>query len=490
MKTLTFILAWLSVALAVAAAGNDQATKCSKWDPADYAEEDVIVRDVAVIGGGSSGTYGAINLRLKGQSVVLVEKQALLGGHTNTYTDPGTGTTIDYGVQAWYNITTTRDFFAHFNIPIAPYTFDKSKPVYADFKTGQQIAFNGSTNFSAYGEQLAKYPYIEYSWDLPNPVPSDLLLPFSKFVSKYNLQDVAYNVYFNSQGLSNILKQLTINVFKIFDSSYISAIGGSFVTTANHNNSELYSKAADELGADALLSSTVICAQRPDGNSSSGTNSTNPGIRLIVSSPSGSGSGKKNKLILASKLLVSIPPLTSNIAPFAPDARESALFSKWHYSGYYTLLINNTGFPPGYRYLNAAPLTSANDNIPALPAPYQITETAVPDIYYVWYGSPGPLSQKAVQDDVVASVQRLRNLGGANATNATQLGPPNFLAFQSHTPFKLVVSADELAAGFYARLNALQGYRRTWYTGAAIISHNSGKLWNFTEALLPEIVAA
>ena len=42
-----------------------------------YDAQDVIVLDVAVIGGGSSGTYGAVNLYAMGQSVVLIEKEAV-----------------------------------------------------------------------------------------------------------------------------------------------------------------------------------------------------------------------------------------------------------------------------------------------------------------------------------------------------------------------------------------------------------------------------
>lgn len=75
----------------------------SQFDPSNFASDHVITRDVAVIGGGATGTYAAINLKLLGESVVLVEKENILGGHTNTYTDPTTGVTVDYGVQAFWN---------------------------------------------------------------------------------------------------------------------------------------------------------------------------------------------------------------------------------------------------------------------------------------------------------------------------------------------------------------------------------------------------
>jgi len=73
-----------------------------------------------------------------------------------------------------------------------------------------------------------------------------------------------------------------------------------------------------------------------------------------------------------------------------------------------------------------------------------------------------------------------------NSTDQT----PEFVAFESHTPFKLEVSAEDIQDRFYDKLYALQGYRNTWYTGAAMMSHNSGELWNFTAALLPGIIDA
>ena len=50
----------------------------------EYKPEDIITRDVCIIGGGSTGTYSAIRLRDMGKSVVVVEKKDVLGGHTSS----------------------------------------------------------------------------------------------------------------------------------------------------------------------------------------------------------------------------------------------------------------------------------------------------------------------------------------------------------------------------------------------------------------------
>jgi len=46
------------------------------------AADAIITRDVVVIGGGATGTYAAIRLRDLGKSVVVVETNDRLGGHT------------------------------------------------------------------------------------------------------------------------------------------------------------------------------------------------------------------------------------------------------------------------------------------------------------------------------------------------------------------------------------------------------------------------
>ena len=195
-----------------------------------------------------------------------------------------------------------RDYFAHLNIPITQFTVAPLSTIYADFQTGQQMTVQSSNNYTAYAEQLQNYPYLLYSWNLPSPVPEDLLLPFADFVAKYDLQDVAYSVFSDGEGFSNFLEQLTVNVMKMVDESFLDAVAGGAVVPLNHDNSEIYNKALPELGPDALLSSTVVAAQRPSNGSS--------GVRLIVKTPSGL------KLVKASKLLISIPPLLDNSKRF------------------------------------------------------------------------------------------------------------------------------------------------------------------------------
>ncbi|KAF1948584.1 FAD/NAD(P)-binding domain-containing protein [Byssothecium circinans] len=447
-------------ALALALSTRDQ------FDTESYAAKDVLTRDVAVIGGGATGIYGAVNLHSRGKSVIVVEKEHVLGGHTNTYIDPATGVSVDYGVQALWNITVTQDYFKLLGITPGPLQFLPLTRFYANFQTGKEVSGVRSTfNFSPYKEQLDKYPYLLYTWKLPKPVPEDLLLTFADFLKKYNLADTAYDVYFSAGGVSNILDQLTINVFKFIDESFLDSITGNAIVPST-NNFEIYAKAATLLGKDVLLESTVVASRRSDNS-----------VALVVQTPSG------KKLIKASKLLISIPPLLENVRPFDLDNTETSLFSKWSYTDYYTLLVNNTGLPTNFQYANANE-SSTTYNIPQLPAPYFITPTRIPGLFYSWYASPSRVTEQQVKSDVSAIIKRLRQ-----TVNSTTEGEPTFVEFRSHTPFKLVVGKEEIEGGFYDKLEGLQGKRSTYWTGAAFMSHDAAVLWNYTQALLPGLAA-
>src|SRR3712207_1158099 len=107
-----------SVAASLSSSGASASS--STADPAGVG---VIRRDVCVIGGGSAGTYAAVRLGDLGRSVVVVEKQDRLGGHTETYHDPETGGTVDIGVIVFENNPLVRAHFDRFGVALEPASF-------------------------------------------------------------------------------------------------------------------------------------------------------------------------------------------------------------------------------------------------------------------------------------------------------------------------------------------------------------------------------
>ena len=223
---------------------------------AAYSPSSIIRRDVVIIGGGSSGTYAAIGLRDKGKTVAVVEEKSLLGGHTNTYRDLTTNTTVDYGVIVFDNTSIVTSYFNRFNIPLvtgtagATVSFEES---YVDFRTGKNITAyvppDPTAALAAYAAQLVKYPTLdEPGWNVPDPLPADLLISFGEFVKKYHLDGAVPIINSYAQGFGDILSIPTLYIVKYFGLSVLQGSQTGFLTTARQDNSELYEKARAELG--------------------------------------------------------------------------------------------------------------------------------------------------------------------------------------------------------------------------------------------------
>jgi hypothetical protein len=216
-----------------------------------FEGNDVIRRDVCVIGGGSGGTYAATRLRQLGQSIIVVEKEPIMGGHTNTYTVPGSGLTIDYGVVVFHNISIVRDYFAHYKIALGPAGFAAPNSSFnVDFRTGKIVQDFVSPDPSAalqvWIEQLSKYPYLVAGINLPDPVPADLLLPFKDFVQKYDLADMVQLISVLGQGYADLIDQPTLYSMKLLGLDLVRTIETGYVASAAHDNHAIYDAATAE----------------------------------------------------------------------------------------------------------------------------------------------------------------------------------------------------------------------------------------------------
>ncbi|KAI9785128.1 MAG: hypothetical protein M1839_000766 [Geoglossum umbratile] len=441
----------------------------------DYKKEDVITRDVCVVGGGSGGAYTATRLRQLGQSVVVVEKASLMGGMTNTYTVPGSGLKIDYGVVVFHNISIVQDYFNHYRIPLVGVDLNAGGTVYnVDFTTGKEVAGPppdptvAIAALAAYVVQLEKYPYLDTGYNLPDPVPEDLLIPFKDFVKKYNLAPMAPFSQVGG-GYADIIEQPTLYTMKLLGRDLARSIVEGFVTTAAHDNGALYEAATAELTAASslLLSSTILSVTRNcDGKGSAA---------IVVQTPTG------KKLIKARKIVVAIPPRLSNFPGWDLDGTEKGVFGTYTNEGYWTGLLRNTGLPENAIINNVGANTLFN--LPVFPGVTVLHSTAEPGLYNAEYTSPHEADDESVKAKIIAALGRLE-IPGVTTTPEKAV----WEVFTSHTPFFEHVTEDQIKHGFYKRAMGLQGHRGTWYTGAAWQAHDSSMIWNFTETILPAIV--
>jgi NAD(P)-binding Rossmann-like domain len=426
-----------------------------------------IQRDVVIVGGGSAGTYTAVRLRDMGASVVVVERQARLGGHCETFIDPRTGIPVDFGVLLFENTPQVRDHFARFDVALAPLPLagGGGQNAHLDLRTGAAVPNYVPPLPIALGDYfgiIAQFGALDTNYLLPDPVPGDLLAPFGDFVAKYALESIVQTISLFGQGVGDLLRVPALYVINAVGLGVTGSIlTDSFLTTAQRNNSQLYEAATTSLGEDALLGTQILLVDRDFAG----------GVRVIALTPDGL------RDIRARKLVFTAPPLPGNFLGFNLDRTERSLFAQYRLRSYVTALARLSGLPPGLMITNIGADTPYN--LPPLPAVYTISPTTAPGLWNVTYGSPTPVSEVQARAAIAATIRRINNAG----TYPVVLD--ELATVSSHTPYAMHVPTSSIAAGFYRDLYALQGRNRTYYTSAAFHSHNSSRIWEATEALLP-----
>jgi hypothetical protein len=380
-------------------------------------------------------------------------------------------------VEIWHNISVVTNYFERMGVPLIIAGSDAGNVTTIegdyDFRTGEAVNVTSysqadvSAAFAAYAAQLQKYPDLNNGMFLPDPVPEDLVMPFGQFAKKYNLTAAIPTMYNYNPGLGDILTGPTVEQMRVFGLSLVSQLSSGFLTTAHHNNSELYTKAQTELLLDSslLLNSEVVNSTRSNGSA---------GIELVVNTPDG------QRLIKARKLLIAIPTRVEFLAPFDLSHKEKDIFGKLIDAGYYTSIVKNTGIPDNMSLGNF--VQDSAYNLPKLPGVYNIQTTGVPGLHLAFYGTPlsnltYPMSDDAVKADIIAGIKKVQE---ANS-DVFQQTEPEFVVYSSHAPFYLQARPEDTKNGFYDDLYSLQGERNTYWTGASFRSQDSSDIWRYTE---------
>lgn len=433
--------------------------------------QDVIERDIVILGGGCSGVYAAVALGDQNQSVVVIEKEAQLGGHTLTYYDPDTGSPVNYGVLFYHDDDVSREYNERLGISVASGVGGNSTEyMYADFSSGTLVESYASESVgSQYLDELAKYPYLENGFYLPDDIPDDLFLTWSEYLAKYNFtEDEADATLQGPNPPGNQLERLAIYEFNFYNDILVEEMSGDIIHSADNDNFQLYRAALGLIGEDnVLLSSTVTSGNRTDS-----------GVELVVSTSDG------DKTIRAKQLIVAAPPQATNLATIGLDDTEEGILSQIGGYPFYTGVVKNTGLPSGYTYNNVG----ANTTFNVQDLPYILhfdPSTTVEGIYTYTYAALEDTTQDDVESAAMDAIKNLQQL----VDGADPSAEPTFVAFRDVSPFHAEQSAEDIKAGFYSDMYGLQGHKSTWYISSLFVLTQS-QLWNNTKALLPDIIAA
>ena len=432
--------------------------------------------DVAIIGGGSGGIHAAIQLKDAGAKVIVIEKKPQIGGHAETYTNPDTHIPANVGVVLFENSEVVKKYFARLGVPTAntnPLTSAQKSKSY-DFSLGIPIPTQNATAaaatqgavataIQAYSQNvLSKYLWVDQGYLVPDPVPKELTLPFGQFAQQHNFSALLPVISELNWYPGDIAAIPALYGIKSLGAGLLSSLVGTFIVSASGDTRSLYNAAAAELGNSVLLNSTVVYIQRGSNNTSN--------VSLIVKQPN-----QAPKSIRARKLLVAIPPILENVGSFDLSREEASLFSKFSALGYWAGVADIPGLNVSLQNVGAF----TPYNTPVVPGDNGFFTTGSPSQFLL--GVAFPNTQYTDADGEAVVRKELATLAAVGAVPANAAETVTFPYTSNHAPYNVRVSAEEIGAGFYRKLLALEGSRNTYWTGAAFSGHNSGLIWSWND---------
>ncbi|KAL4998502.1 hypothetical protein BDV10DRAFT_201203 [Aspergillus recurvatus] len=437
----------------------------------NFQPEDIITRDVCILGGGATGSYAAVQLIERGHSVAVVEQKDRLGGHAETLYLLN-GDFIDYGIRAYFNDPVVRDFFAQLHVEYEQYTPPANRTDRVNLRTGERVRNDPypedpTPTLLRYRAALEQFDYLSTGgFYLPDDVPEVLLRPFREFVEANDLHDALFAIWTFSDALGDILETPLLFVLQLFGTPHINGLLQGYIRPRN-GSAATFRAAARYIGqSNILYQSTAIQTTR---------NST--AVELVVKSTDG-----VRKLIRAQKLLIAFPPILPKLRGFDLDDTELSLFRKWIYMPYYAAIVNNSGIPDELNVVNTD--LSQPGSFPLPPYECILDYSDVAGYYRTRLVGNGSFTEEDAKQLVLDDLRRMGEAGTYPVSEH-----PEIVAFESHWPTSMMVPVDDVRGGFYRKLYALQGQRSTYYTGYAFYTDYSTQLWNYTRAIV-EMMAA
>ncbi|KAH0591671.1 hypothetical protein MHUMG1_10581 [Metarhizium humberi] len=448
-----------------------------------HAQPNVVDVDVAIVGGGAGGIHAAIHLKDAGASVVVIEKKDQMGGHAETYINPDTGVTSNVGVVLFEKTELVKRYFARLGVPAISSTLAAgfaSKPLSVelyDFALGTRIPPTDAADAMAQQQTveaaaqaytqnvLSKYGWIDQGFFVPDPVPEELYLPFSQLADKYGFSALLPIVAQLNWYTGNLTTIPALYGLKSLGPGFLSSIlEGEYIFSGTGDTRSLYDKALEELGSSVLLSTAILSVDR---------HSNSTGVTLLVAEPD-----KAPTMIRARKLLIAIPPTLSNMCAFDLDDQERAIFSKFFSLGIFAGVARVPGFNGSL--INFGAQTPFHQ--PIIPGNSVFVNAGSPNEVLISAGfDSGDVTDEQGKDLVR---KNLATLAAAGAVPEDAAETVTFPYTSNHTPYNVRVTAEDIRAGFYTKLLALQGCRNTYWTGAAFAGHNSALVWTWNEGTI------
>lgn len=431
--------------------------------------------EVCILGAGAAGMFAAMHLRDLGYKVLVVEKENRVGGHAQSYRDLESGVQTEMGVRSYPDIPIIRQTFQKYGIALKEISQAGSKRAFVNFESGQASSYI-MPSANEISDALQRFNAIrDEDYDFlnrpginpPSPVPSELLSSFKDFLNENDISAIFPAVASQLMGRGKALEIPTFYALKALRKDIVqSAMNDGFVRAETGADS-IYKIMAEQLGEDIILSARIQLVQRAE--------------EALISITRNDGA---TTLIKANKMIVAFPPSQSNLSSFDLDKKESRLFGEFTNKYYWSTLVRTEGLQPDILLMNnKGPNPDDNRTFAdqVYPGIFIIAPTAVPGLTNVLYGSDRELTEEQIKVRITGDLEKLS--GEFVDGPVKVLG---FDAFVSHSPYSPMASNFAIGFGFYRDLNKLQGYRGTYYLGAAFDSNDTSSVWLHAKGIVEQ----
>jgi hypothetical protein len=475
-RGLAFFVASLAIDLTV-----------GRIDESIFAPKDIITKEVAILGGGASGTFAAVSLREDfNTSIIVIELKNRLGGHVDTYAIPDTNTTIDYGVQSYMHYGPTDAFFKRMGVGFGgTYSPRRSMNLNVDLESGKLLSGYVPPTANEINQAVETWLKIieQYEgyfnpgyWDFfaPKDIPKELLMPFGEFAIMYGIGAAAPRIAaISNVGLGGLKKVLTLYMIMYFGAPIARDFLASSLFVPQGSNSVVYQHAYELLKNDVLLESKVVETERSKNR-----------VRLVVESVNG-----KRQLIKAKRLLVSVQPSLSNLASLDLDEKEEAIFGTWLPIWSFVGVVKTPCIPENYSLSFVSPAAVPNDHLAVRDSPWTLRFDSIGPVglgnFRILFGANYTITSPQVKEKIQTELQRTVDAGTLNFTGKCEI---EWKAFSDHHSVAWGQSTEQLRDGFMQNLYGLQGYKGTWYTGGLWCGVYSSNVWALTATVLPKLL--
>jgi hypothetical protein len=462
-----------------------------------YAEEHdrLVSYDYCVVGGGAGGISAAVYAYDKGYSVLVLERQSIIGGHCDTRpaTPPGPPSPtqpdwVDVGVQIFpdtffMNVAlnktkntggwavNSRAFFQRFTSVINFENSIEAVP-HTNYAVDPEHGYTPSTPlppqpapdqafFEAFGRLMAfygQYPWLD-NGQLEGPVPAELMGPWSQFVVAHNLSALSsvFQGFLQAGGLGNWDLLTTYFALRNLAPTLSQGIGipGAFFV-GNHGCQSLYDGIVNYIGAENVYTSVNITQVfRPKENRKNGRTV----IRGTIPKPT-NASETQRFVASCGQLVIGFAQTLAKLEVFDLDEKEQQFFANVKTRQYATGRINVAGpitATPVYNLIHLDVTRPFNNVVNS----WLMLNVKV---------SYAPTNFLGFSDNLTTSADfRALVTAQLNLVPPTLITSFNFTELFFHEYYPYPSNADlTTQKGFYTKLEDLQGRRNTYWVGTLL----------------------